>query len=507
MRHRATVFFACRKYLLRSLYSNLQDLSAVEMPSSSVMAMHEPLPSPITQAERQKPQRKTDSIYSTFSSNIFAGCFSESCMLFILLLLQGSNIFSSRTRLLNWHFSMFLLLTCILVLIPFLFSLLLTLGADSGLFSPHLRSTLPRIIFSIASIALYLFALSFIPLPATVTASASLTLMTATLTRLVVLGTIILGLLAGFGAISSIWNHLPFRNQDAHRPTPTEQDVAGAEYALSSVREDLQQRREETVRRTASQRTAGTWLSGVMTTFRGDEDAQELRGLETLEYEMRRRLDALRRRHAASKYASTVRGRFVTLGGWLFAAYCYGRVIATGVTLFLRQLLALDPAEAAAMTNYPDAATGAFATLLGWMPPAADVDLDAVARVMRHLSLVLVGAIIASSIRLVLRGVARALRVTSRNLGAALMLLMLAQLMVSLPIIYLLATIVQLRASFPPPPAEDLSADEPAPVNLFSTIPEFHNFGRLFDTAFFGSAIVSLAVRWAAHKVSGPKEN
>src|ERR1700753_2250347 len=96
MRHRATVFFACRKYLLQSLYSNLQDLSAVEMPSSSAMAM-EPLPSPITQVERQKPQRKTDSIYSTFSSNIFAGCFSESCMLFILLLLQGSNIFSSRS--------------------------------------------------------------------------------------------------------------------------------------------------------------------------------------------------------------------------------------------------------------------------------------------------------------------------------------------------------------------------------------------------------------------------
>ncbi|KAJ7220772.1 hypothetical protein GGX14DRAFT_675946 [Mycena pura] len=229
---RATVFFACRKYLLRSLYSNLQDLSAVEMPSSSVMAMHEPLPSPITQAERQKPQRKTDFIYSTFSIYLLAVSLKVACCSFSYCF--RDRISSAPGPACSaWHFSkMFLLLTCILVLIPFLFSLLLTLGADSA---PRLRSTLPRIIFSIASIALYLFALSFIPLPATVTASASLTLMTAMLTRLVVLGTIILGLLAGFGAISSIWNHLPFRNQV---PTPTEQDVAGAEYALSSVRCD-----------------------------------------------------------------------------------------------------------------------------------------------------------------------------------------------------------------------------------------------------------------------------
>ena len=77
------------------------------------------------------------------------------------------------------------------------------------------------------------------------------------------------------------------------------------------------------------------------------------------------------------------------------------------------------------------------------------IEEDGVAVISRQISLGLVGVIILSSIRLVLRGVARvrfpssflflsayrhmqALRVTSRNLGASLMLLVLAQLMVRL---------------------------------------------------------------------------
>ena len=74
-------------------------------------------------------------------------------------------------------------------------------------------------------------------------------------------------------------------------------------------------------------------------------------------------------------------------------------------------------------------------------------DSAAITSLARQLSLVLVGIIILTSVRRVLRGatrvcvgkyficiishmLAQALRVTSRNLGASLMMLLLAQLMV-----------------------------------------------------------------------------
>ncbi|KAJ6492833.1 G protein-coupled receptor 89 [Mycena vitilis] len=489
---RATIFFSCRKYLLRSLYSDLQDLSGEE---PSTIIVREPLPSPITQSEREKPNRKTESVYSTLSSNVFAGCFSESCMLFVLLMLQGLSVLSPSTRLFNWRLSLFLLLACVLVLVPFVLTLLLTVGADSGV---RARSNLPRIVFSTLSVAIYLFALSCIPLPVALSASDRLT---ATLSRLVVLGTLILGVLAGFGAVSSSWAFLPSKTS---LTTPAEQDVVGAEFALSTVRDDLDKRRADAARRAAAQTDQGSWISRVMPSFRGDENLQELKGLEALEYQMARSVDDLRTRRATAKFAGTVRGRLANAGGRLFAAYCLVRYIAC-----IANILRLQPqpsSESTPTSSYPDVVTHALAALLRTL--AFRVQLDQLARATRHVSLVLVGVIILSSIRLVLRGVTRALRVTSRNLGASLMLLLLAQLMA----IYLLSTIVQLRASFPPPPPPQASSSPSSPyadgrdASLFSTIPDFTVFGALFDWAFVLSASGSVVVRWAAGKVDGPRE-
>jgi Kef-type K+ transport system membrane component KefB len=127
----------------------------------------------------------------------------------------------------------------------------------------------------------------------------------------------------------------------------------------------------------------------------------------------------------------------------------------------------------------------------------SEIKLEDLASFARQLSLVLVGIIILSSIRLVLRGATRMLRVTSRNLAASLMLLVLAQIMG----IYLLSTLVQMRSSFPPPlPSGD---DGNAEKNLFSTIPAYEVFGSLFDWSFLMAAGVSAFVRWGASRVNG----
>lgn len=111
---------------------------------------------------------------------------------------------------------------------------------------------------------------------------------------------------------------------------------------------------------------------------------------------------------------------------------------------------------------------------------------------------------------------------TSRNLGASLMLLILAQLMVccvphllpshicstivlSMQGTYLLSTIVQLRTSFPPPPTRpDI---DPADVNLFSTIPEYQLFGSLFDLSFLAAAALTAFGRWTAERMNGIQDH
>lgn len=99
------------------------------------------------------------------------------------------------------------------------------------------------------------------------------------------------------------------------------------------------------------------------------------------------------------------------------------------------------------------------------------------------------------------------LRVTNRNLGASMMLLLLAQIMVRsihayvaeraahdfVKGIYLLSTLIQLRTSFPSSDAEE---------NLFNTLPEYVVFGGTFDGSFLVAVVATGFVRWFDDKVN-----
>lgn len=159
------------------------------------------------------------------------------------------------------------------------------------------RSKIVQVTISLVPVILYLFMLSWIPLPESL-ASADIT--TTTLSRLVFLGIIILGLLAGFGAVDNAWAFFPlfmrhryvvsFKKSvhaidEASRTIATEGDLSTAQQSLARVREDLQNRRAAMQREQASRvrlwsfqklvltvRTQphieATWYSRVVPTFR-----------------------------------------------------------------------------------------------------------------------------------------------------------------------------------------------------------------------------------------------
>ncbi|KAH0833936.1 hypothetical protein J3R83DRAFT_11124 [Lanmaoa asiatica] len=99
----------------------------------------------------------------------------------------------------------------------------------------------------------------------------------------------------------------------------------------------------------------------------------------------------------------------------------------------------------------------------------------------------------------------QAFRITSRNISASLMLLLLAQLMG----IYLLTTLVQLRTMFPPSHSSPSSMDGGSDVdfNLFSSLPQYSLFGGLFDWSFLFGATGCALARWAGGLFSGDDED
>ncbi|KAK0237273.1 G protein-coupled receptor 89 [Armillaria nabsnona] len=466
---RGALFFGCRRYILRILYEDLQELSST---SGEAETIELSLPTSSTSiVQRSQKTATKEERHTSISHSTFALCFTESCTLFLLLMFQGLDIFTPGIRILHFRICLLLLLLIILLAVPLLFSYIII--------SRPLLSFVPPLIC--------LFLLSFIPLPSPLDSNPDIDLMTACLSRLIVVGTIILGALSGFGAMRSCWLYLLAQE----RPIPTDRDIEVSTAALTRIREDLKARMDEAMRKSNNETVP--WYSRVAKTFGSDDISQEIAGLQALEYQMALSLDDKRERQRAHRLSRTLYGRAWNLGGKVFAVYCVIRILSSIINLAfptLRRTSSSSPSE----YNYPDLVAYLFSLLLPYPQ-------ERVVAVSRQVGLVFVGLIILSSIRLVLRSATRVLRVTSRNRGASLMMLLLAQLIG----IYLLSTIVQLRTSFPPPStyaaaADDDQVPDEKPTNLFSLIPEGQVFGGLFDASFLLAAVAEGVVVWVGDK-------
>ncbi|KIK66044.1 hypothetical protein GYMLUDRAFT_38520 [Collybiopsis luxurians FD-317 M1] len=526
---RITLFLSCRSYVLRKLYSDLQSISTPTSDDPDDIEL-DVLPTHTNGATNSGP-KPSPARHSAISQAVFAGCFSESCILFVLLMCQGVNVFDPKTRLIHWKFSLFALLSTILILSPLIISTLLTIGSQ--------RLSFIRIIISLLPVFFSLFALSRIPLPEALRHDPQIDLITSSLARLLVVGTIILGLLSGFGAVSSSWVYLPSCiSSSREEGIPSDRDIEQAERALERVRDDLTTRKRQLdAKRNATSSSDGgaptsagisSWYSRMVPNLRGSSDDEaEITGLQLLYEQMNRNLSDLRSRKQDGEFRRTLRGRLYGFIGFLMAVYWAARIVWTAVNVLIYRTFFAYSSSSSSSTNYPDLISKLLADLVAFIYKhrfdGHDHDLDfdkdrtpadlgetqeRIKVIARQISLLFVGLVILTSIRMVLRGVSRILsRMTKlklkRNLAASVMLMLLAQLMGT----YLLTTIVQLRTSFPPPPSLSLPDDGSpedaysAASNLFSTVPSFQVFGSLFDGAFLFAAGVSIVVRWMGSKI------
>lgn len=100
------LFLSCRKYLLRSLYSDLRNLSSdsgreLTPPNTPNTAQNtgielNALPSPVSHGKsgNPTPYSSPNSFHSIVARSVFSLMFAESSMMFFVLMLQGLNIFS-----------------------------------------------------------------------------------------------------------------------------------------------------------------------------------------------------------------------------------------------------------------------------------------------------------------------------------------------------------------------------------------------------------------------------
>jgi len=146
--------------------------------------------------------------------------------------------------------------------------------------------------------------------------------------------------------------------------------------------------------------------------------SQELQGLEALEYQMSKNWEVLRQQRENAKFSTTLKGRVFAIVGRGFAVYCVFRIASVSANvpddepLFMNSALQsvvnlVGPVRSSDSTSTSSDMVTQLVVYGVSLFPSIDLPEDQVASVARQISLVLIGAIILSSLKQLMNGVKR----------------------------------------------------------------------------------------------------
>ncbi|KAH5520845.1 hypothetical protein HBI52_076220 [Parastagonospora nodorum] len=160
------------------------------------------------------------------------------------------------------------------------------------------------------------------------------------LERIGIIGISLMASLAGFAAISSLWQTFGVK----YRPV-TESDIARKQAGIQATNDMLltKEIRLRAVERKLCDNPQAGFMSRVVGSIRGNPDTQErntlqleIQGLETMRQTLQNSMSVLQNRRQSQLRSHTAFGRIVNMFSFVFAIYCAYRISATTVTTLRR---------------------------------------------------------------------------------------------------------------------------------------------------------------------------
>ncbi|KDE09600.1 hypothetical protein MVLG_00008 [Microbotryum lychnidis-dioicae p1A1 Lamole] len=455
----------------------------------------------------------SSAVYMRSATALFCLAFSESSMLFTLLLF--GDAVSDKARTLNWSISLLALLGLIVFVIPLAMCVLLANRAKSS------KSSFTRtLVFVLLPFMFYLVAFNWIGwyIASKIDLEGSTSLgkfitglgdaahglnrgyfcftgvVNNLLSKICVPGVFLIAALSGLGAINTAWESYEWRMISSSEAV-TEAQVLSAERSLYRTRLDLQQRlralqlAEGSAAReaesTAGQSLLSRWTSKSPAAAHLKSLQTEVGALESIEGAMTKGVETMKRRKQMREMGRSFRGRVWLVAGWLLSVYCVWRVFVSCLNLVFGY--SRNPRHPNKSVGPDEDGTDLITSLLARLAILLDVNID-IAVWSRILGLVLIASIILANMRSVLASVSRIFRATSTGVSASFMLLFLAELMA----MYLLTSLISLPST---PGSNDTT------TSLLDTLPEFSVFSRLFDLVFLCSAALAFVIRFVDRKL------
>ncbi|KAF2263692.1 hypothetical protein CC78DRAFT_581070 [Lojkania enalia] len=160
------------------------------------------------------------------------------------------------------------------------------------------------------------------------------------LERIGIIGISLMASLAGFAAVSSLWQTFGAKYRKV-----TESDVARKQAGLDATNDMLatKEARLRAVERKLSDTPQEGFMSRIVGSLRGNPDIQErntlqleIQGLKTMRTTLQNSLLSLETRRQAQIRSTTAYGRLINFFSYLFSIYCLYRIAATTFTTLRR---------------------------------------------------------------------------------------------------------------------------------------------------------------------------
>ncbi|CAN8002032.1 unnamed protein product [Ixodes hexagonus] len=411
---------------------------------------------------------------------LFSITFSLSCTMFELIIFEILGFLDSSSRYLHWKLGLYAILFMLIVFLPFYIGYLIISNI------PFVKKKLLMpLALGAWLVFVYLFWKIGDPFPILSPKHGILSI-EQVISRVGVVGVTLMALLSGFGAVN-----YPYTSMAYFMRVVTVNDVLNMEKKLLQTLDVIIMKKKrialamkEKQQSGSGRQTSGIWgmLQSVTSLPSGTkEDIGQLRqsvdALEEFSRQLFLETVDLHNMLERIEWSHTFKGKYFNFIGYFFSLYCIWKIFICTINIVFDRVGRVDPV------------TRGMEIAVHYMGFDVDVKFWS-----QHISFILVGIIVVTSIRGLLITLTKFFYAISSSKSSNIIVLALAQIMG----MYFVSSVLLIRMNMP---AEYRSIITEVLGDL-----QFNFYHRWFDVIFLVSALSSIGFLYLAHK-QGPERD
>uniref|UniRef100_U5EKS7 Putative g-protein coupled receptor n=1 Tax=Corethrella appendiculata TaxID=1370023 RepID=U5EKS7_9DIPT len=412
---------------------------------------------------------KNYEIRHIFVQLVFSITFSLSLTMFELIIFEIIGLLDSSSRYFHWRLGLTLLLFLVIALIPYH----IAYSCISNIRFVPAKWVQPLTTILFISY-LYVFWRIGDPFPLLSVSKGIFTIEQA-VSRIGVVGVTVMAILSGFGAVN-----YPYTSMSYFIRPVSQSDVINIERKLMQTIDMILVKKKRIAldrRRNKTNTKTGIWgmLSSVTQRPPGAENIGQLRleisALEELSRQLFLEAHSLKNMQERERWSTTLQGKYFNFLGYFFSLYCLWKIFISTVNIIFDRVGKKDPV------------TRGIEIAVHWCGFEMDVAFWS-----QHVSFILVGCIVVTSIRGLLLTLTKFFYKISSSKSSNIIVLVLAQIMG----MYFCSSVLLMRMNMP--------AEYRVIITEVLGGLHFNFYHRWFDVIFLVSALATIGVLYLLHK-------